>query len=160
GPVSGRSSARHRGRYPPDPAHPAASLPVPPRGPRPQHRRHAARAGDQERVHQRAAFPGPLPRRACDARRHHRRGHGPDGGRDDRRVHGLCGSQPGHLLHGHRRGEVPPQGRARRPASDGCGDPAGQARGQGLAVPRHRHGGWGACGRGRVHRHDGPEGRM
>ncbi|CAA9249044.1 MAG: 3-hydroxyacyl-[acyl-carrier-protein] dehydratase, FabZ form, partial [uncultured Acetobacteraceae bacterium] len=139
---------RHRAdhaRHPPP-------LPLPAGGPdggggeeRLRHRR-------EERLHQRAFLPGPLPGAPGDARRAHHRVHGPNGRRAGGGVARARSARQARLLHERRGREVPPPGRPRRPDARPRRAPA-PAR-QHLEIPRRRQGGRQDRGRGHLLRHD------
>jgi 3-hydroxyacyl-[acyl-carrier-protein] dehydratase len=69
---------------------------------------------------QRAAVSGPFPRHAGLSRRDDHRGHGADERNPGRAVDGPGRQERQGLLHGRRRGEVPPQGGAGRRAGTAC----------------------------------------
>ena len=116
GEAKAKSDAGHGGHHP-RPAAAAASLSVPAGRSHLRHGRRRELRRRQERDHQRAVLPGPLPAVSGDAGRAHHRGAGADGRRAVRAQsrRGLQGRA--RLLHGDRQRQVPQAGAAGRPAA-------------------------------------------
>ena len=98
-----------------DPGRHPAPLPVPPGGPHHRGGGDQADRRDQERHHQRAVLPGPLPGPSDHARRAHHRGDGA-GRRHAAARHDRGPGPEGRVLHVARQREVPPAGAPGRPA--------------------------------------------